>query len=345
MNKKRKNTLIFVCIESQPLILIKMRNSLITLLVLVPFVCLGQSKNSYSKKPVAYGGESIRLESNSFTSKYLGALEGRPGEEGKKRQSYQGMDIYGNTMVSCQNSGIATVYSFDGKKAVKLSQFDLESANKNNHCNVVSFGVEFAEPSDPTPVMYISHCHRKPINGMKDVLFVERLLPDMKSSKLLQTINFDDVNHLFGYALQWVVDRENNFLYGYGNTIDNTDAANDHRIVKFRLPSITEGVNGLLTLTDKDIIETYLIEDTYAKYYNPIGQGLFIQNDMLFMPTGFGKTEQPSYLYVWDLATRRMRNVLDLREATFSELEDSSMYDGDLIVQTQGSLFRIRFDK
>jgi hypothetical protein len=62
------------------------------------------------------------------------------------------------------------------------------------------------------------------------------------------------------------------------------------------------------------------------------------------MPTGVGKPETPSYLYVWDLNGRYMRNVLDLRTATHSEMEDSSMYDGYLIIQSQDGLFKIKFD-
>ncbi|MBQ5597116.1 MAG: hypothetical protein IIU66_01325, partial [Clostridia bacterium] len=38
---------------------------------------------------------------------------------------------------------------------------------------------------------------------------------DMKSSQLVQTIYYDDVNKDFDYALQWVVDRKNRMLYGY----------------------------------------------------------------------------------------------------------------------------------
>lgn len=301
-------------------------------LLMVPAICFAQTKTAN------YTGDKISLQQNTLKVKYLGPLQG------KEKQAYQGMDIYGNYLLSLQNTGIATIYNFNGKKATMLSQFNLASYHKYNHCNVASFGVERYDASDPMPVVYISQCQKHKINDLKDVAYVERINPDLKSSTLIQTINYDDVNHNFGYALQWVVDTQNNLLYGYGNTIDNSNPANKHRVAKFRLPSIKDGVNGVVTLTDKDLLETYLLEDYYNSPFMPVGQGLFIHNGLLFMPTGVGKPETPSYLYVWDLVGKRMNNVLDLREATHSEMEDCSLYDGSLIVQSQAGLFKLIFD-
>jgi len=300
--------------------------------LLTPIMCFAQTKTA------SYTGEKISLQANTLHSTFIGPLQG------VEKQAYQGMDIFGNYLLSLQNTGVATIYDFNGKKAARLSQFKLASYNKYNHCNVASFGVEYYEASDPMPVVYVSQCQKHSINGMKDVAYVERINPDLQSSTLVQTIYYDDENHNFGYALQWVVDTENHLLYGYGNTIDNTNPANRHRVAKFRLPSIKDGKDGIVTLTDKDLLETYLLEDTYNAPFMPIGQGLFVHNGLLYMPTGVGKPETPSYLYVWDLNGRYMRNVLDLRTATHSEMEDSSMYDGYLIIQSQDGLFKIKFD-
>ncbi|MCI1640500.1 MAG: hypothetical protein LKI42_04410 [Bacteroidales bacterium] len=310
-----------------------MKKLLLLLTIIAPAACFAQKNASYP-----YTGERISLSQNILKSTFLGPLQG------VQKQAYQGMDIFGNYLLSCQNTGVATLYDFDGKKIEKLSQFKLASYNKYNHSNVASFGIESYDPADPMPLVYISQCQKKKINNMKDVAYVERINPDLKSSTLVQTIFYNDTSHNFGYALQWVVDRRNHYLYGYGNTINNSDPANRHRIVKFRLPSYKEGQNGLLILTDKDLLENYLVEDYYAVPFNPIGQGLFIHDGMLFMPTGVGKTETPSILYVWDLKNRCMRNVLDLTKVTHSELEDCSEYDGTLIIQSQAGLFKIKFD-
>jgi hypothetical protein len=285
-----------------------------------------------------YSGRLVNLQEHKFRSTFLGNLQGM------EKESYQGLDIFGDYIVSCQNTGIATIYKMDSKQFIRLQgPFHLASYHHNNHSNVASFGTTFFAPNDPLPLLYISQCHREPINGLKDVLYVERFAKDLKSSTLVQTIYFKDIHHLFGYALQWVIDRDNGYLYGYGNTIDNENPLNRHRIVKFRIPTLDESTDGLVTLNDSDILENYLIEDTYARPFNPIGQGLCIKNGCLYMPTGVGNKKSPSILYIWNLETRHMQNIVDLTKATTTELEDCAVYQGDLIIQAQKGLFRLSF--
>lgn len=268
---------------------------------------------------------------------HLGALQGE--NVGQPGFSYQGMDIYGDYMLSCQNQGIATVYRLSGKTFKALGQFHLKSFHEYNHANVVTFGLEKAQPSDPMPVAYISHCSKHPIDGMKDVLYAERILPDFSGSELLQTIFYDDVNKDFGYALQWVIDQEEKMLYGYGNTVNNSDPSNRHRIIKFRLPSLSEGK--LVVLKPEDALENYLIEDESGFRFNPVGQGLFIENGTLYMPTGVGKVKTPSVLYIWDLKARKMQG-LDLSLVSTGEFEDISRYGKWFYIQGQDGIFRLR---
>ena len=268
---------------------------------------------------------------------YLGQLEGECHKQ--KGHSYQGMDVFGNYLVSLQDKGVATIYRLSGRNYRKVSQFHLASYDEVNHSNVLSFGCEKYDRKDPFPLAYISQCHRKPYKGMKDVLFVERIAPDMQSSSLVQTILYDDRNGDFGYALQWVIDRPNRMLYGYGNTIDNTNPANRHRIIKFRLPALEEG--SFVVLKPEDALKNYLIEDASGFSFNPIGQGLYVYKGKLYMPTGVAKYETPSILYVWDLAAKSMEAV-DLSRCTAGELEDISRYNGRFIVQGQDGLFILK---
>lgn len=267
-------------------------------------------------------------------ARYLGPMQGMNHQQ--HGYSYQGMDIYGNYMVSCQNKGIATVYKLSKNDFTKVSQFKLATFNDVNHANVASFGVEKVSSSDPLPVLYVSQCHKKPYDNRKDLLFVERIAPDMQSSTLVQTIFYDDVNKDFGYALQWVVDRSNKMLYGYGNTINNDDPENRHRIIKFALPKLSAGAE--VVLKPEDALENYLIEEVSDFRFNPVGQGLYIQKDKLYMPTGVGTDNHPSILYVWDLKKKSMETV-DLTQSTSGELEDIACYNGKLYVQGQDGLF------
>ena len=267
-------------------------------------------------------------------ARYLGPMEGMNHKQ--HGFAYQGMDIYGDYMVSCQNQGAATIYKLSKDKFTKVSQFKLATFNEVNHANVASFGVEKADKGDPMPVLYVSQCHKKPYDGRKDLLFVERIMPDLQSSALMQTIFYDDINKDFGYALQWVIDTKNKMLYGYGNTVNNDDPANRHRIIKFPLPMLSSGAE--VVLKPEDALENYLIEEVSEFRFNPIGQGLYIQNDKLYMPTGIGTDAHPSILYVWDLKKKSMETV-DLTQSTSGELEDISCYNGKLYVQGQDGIF------
>lgn len=278
------------------------------------------------------------LVSSAQTGEHLGAMKGRNHRQ--KGHAYQGMDRWGDYVFSCQNQGIGTVYRLSDGSFETVGQFSLGSFNRSNHANVASFGVEKASKSDPFPVVYVSHCHKRLIDGRKDLCFVERISPDMQSSELVQTIFYDDVNKDFGYALQWVVDRKGGYLYGYGNTVNNSDPANRHRIIKFPLPKLSDGA--FVTLKPEDALENYTVEEVSSFRANPIGQGLDIRGGKLYMPTGFGTPEQPSILYIWDLRRRKMSSV-DLSAVTTGELEDIAVLGRRrILLQSQDGLFIVR---
>lgn len=297
----------------------------------------------------SYTGPAVRFDkytrhakgTHELHTEYLGELMGRQG----KGYAYQGMDYHEGLILSCQNQGVATVYSFDGKEIQKKGQFELASFSKLNHSNVVSFGTEYYDKSDSLPLAYISQCQRALINGLKDVLYVERVAPDFQSSQLVQIIVYDDVNKNFGYALQWVIDRENGFLYGFGNTVDNTDSQNRHRVIKFHLPKLSDtDKNGHVVLHESDALDNYLMEDVSDFKGNFIGQGLCVSHGKLYLPTGLGTAEAPSVLYVWDLRKKIMCNKIDLVAGTHGEFEDCAVIGKKkMLIQAQHGLFLLQF--
>ncbi|MBQ9310315.1 MAG: hypothetical protein IJ222_05550 [Bacteroidales bacterium] len=258
---------------------------------------------------------------------------------GQKGWAYQGMDIHGRYVLSLQNQGAATLYKLGRDSMQRVSSFHLGSFGKFNHSNVASFGVERVAKGDPFPVVYVSHCHRKPYDGMKDVCYVERILPGLGASELVQTIHYDDTVGDFGYALQWVVDRTHGMLYGYGNTINNSDSLNRHRIIKFRLPSLSEGK--LVILKPEDALEDYLIEDACGISFQVIGQGLYVKNGKLYMPTGLDTQKHPADLYIWDLRSHVMQ-VRSLSGSSTGEPEDCSFMGRRFFVQTQDGVFEVK---
>lgn len=287
---------------------------------------------------VEYTGSKIDLNKYSYTE----SLFFRIPDLGdiKTKEAYQGMAIYGDMMFSLHNSGICTVIDLKSRKL--LSEFNMASYNKANHCNVASFGREFYSPEDEFPLLYVSQASKEKLNGLKDVCVVERVTRN--SSELVQTINYQDEKGTFGYALQWVVDVKNGYLYGFGNTIKNAVDGNRHRVTKFKLPKLSDNdSNKMVTLTENDVIETYTLED----YYNGnekllIGQGLTIANGKLIMPTGLGNAAYPASIWIVDLDSRRVSNVIDLSYIK-KEPEDCDVYQGSLLMQCNGGGYVYKF--
>jgi len=258
----------------------------------------------------------------------VGKLEGFP------KQGYQGMSIYGDYLVSLQNTGLATIYHLSGNGIKRLRQFPLASNHEANHANVADFGNERYAKDDAFPVLYVSQCSRKRYQGLKDVCFVERIMPD-GNSQLVQTIVLDDTDGLFGYALQWVIDHRHNLLIGYGNTIENLAEGNRWRMMTFRLPRLSEGT--IIHLKPEDALDNYCIQDLDSRFPSQqIGQGACIIKDWMLIPVGFGTEKQPSILYVWNLRKKRLDGIYNFQEQVPAEFEDCAPYGNALLVQTNG---------
>lgn len=262
---------------------------------------------------------------------------------GWKGQAYQGMAIYKDYMLSLQNTGLATLYAIDNSGLTEIKKIQLESHAKTNHSNVAFFGIERYAAGDELPVVYVSQCYNGVVGGRKDVCYVERISLD-GSSRLVQTIVFDDSRKLFGYALQWIVDYDRRLLIGYGNTIENLNPENRFRIVTFRLPRLSDGE--VVTLTESDIIENYTIQDYTSEFPSvQIGQGACVRDGMMIMPVGLGTKQHPSLFYVWDLRRHRLVNRLDWTAAVPYEFEDCDFHGRDLYIQTNGNGVYVVRDK
>ena len=272
-------------------------------------------------------GEGWKGDFSKFKFKDVGALQS------DQKQGYQGMCIYEDWMLSLQNKGYATLYKLPSLEK-KTPTFKLGCFGDTNHANVAAFGVEKFSDSDPLPLVYVSQAYKKEVNGEKDVCYVERISLD-GNSETVQRIVLDDPKHLYGYALQWTIDHKHRHLIGFGNTISNNGEGNRFRIMVFSIPHLCDGK--VVHLTADDAIENYLIQDTDSRYPSKVvGQGACVWNDCLLMPTGFGEKDAPSIIYVLDLKTRKLRNILDLSKTLKNEMEDIDFYQGDAYIQTNG---------
>lgn len=289
-----------------------------------------------------YSGPQLSLAKNQFTCVSVGKLDGAAD------LGYQGMDCWNEYIVSLQNEGMATTYKYDGMTVAKIATFKLGSYSDKNTAKVASFSNQFFSREDKMPLLFVSQSHNEAVGGQKDVIFVERISANMKSSKLVAKIQFKEANKLFGNTLQWVVDKENKFLYAFGNTIDDSNASNKHRLVKFKLPTISVKAKGknipTINLSEKDLLENYLIEDYCAMFKSMASHGLMVKYGLLYMLVGKGTSSQPSTMYVWNLAKRKLQNAIDMSTSTTGELTDCAECMGELLIQSQDSVYKLRFE-
>lgn len=263
--------------------------------------------------------------------------------QGDSLQAYQGMSIYKDYLVSLQNKGLAAIYQLPGMKKLTAT-FRLGCYSDKNHANVASFGVEKFDKHDVFPLLYVSQAYKTPVKGLKDICYVERLNLE-GSSELVQRIIFDDPDHLFGYALQWTIDRKNQLLIGFGNTLSNNNPDNRFRVIIFHLPKINEGKDVHLRATEA--VDNYLFQDSDSRYpAEVVGQGACVYDNCLVMPTGLGSKQAPSILYVWDLKNKSLLDVIDLSGKLDHEMEDVDFYGGNAYIQTNGrGIVMLKIDK
>lgn len=249
-----------------------------------------------------------------------------------EKESFQGMAIYKDYLVSLNNTGWATLYQLqkDGTYT-KQHTFKLGSWSKNNHANVANFGVEFYEKGDAMPLLYVSQTKTDKEQNLTDACFVERIHPNGRA-ELVQTIVLDKHDEYYGNAVQWAIDKKRKLLVGFGNTKHNRDPKNHFRIMTFKLPKLKQGQK--VILTEKDILENYLIQDYDTTFpHIQIGQGGVVAGHCLVMPTGLGSGGFDSVIYSWDLKKHRIVNAINMQQEVPFEFEDCDFFQDKLYIQ------------
>lgn len=304
---------------------------LILAFAMMPLLAMGQQSANYD-------GPRVCLKNHTVKATKLFDMEKAWG------MAFQGMDIWGNTLVSLSHTGLATLYDFNGKTGTKKGTFQLGSYGPTNHANVASFGNNWAQKGDPLPLLYVSRCSGALLNGMDKLFFGERIDPVGMKSELVQQIWLNDYRKRFGGYALGCIDRQQNMLYLYAETKGrNKPNTNRHWVLKFPMPEYRGPQDSLVILTEDDAIDRYYMEDSYNFLHQPVTQGACAWNGMLFLPMGVGNAKEPSVLYVINTANRTVQNAIDLQAQIPHELEDCTVWNGSLIIQTQGSIYKVEF--
>lgn len=291
------------------------------------------SVNTIAQDCYSYNGPALDLQLHKFRYMKIGDLQ---SDTDKANTSFEMWDDYA---VCIQNEGNVAIYEVVGEEAKKRGQFSMAGYTKSNRLGSASFGTQFFAKSDKFPLLFIGEAQSCDRENTKATIFVERLNNNMQSSTLVATIHFNYSEKQGINTLLWAIDRQNNCLYGFANT-----SFNQHRVLKFKLPQISTKKSKkpqTIVLTNKDLIENYLLEDTCPHFKNKTGKGLLVLNGLLFIVSN-----QPlSMLHVWDLNRHVMRNSIDLGEIMQNSATDCAGYYGNLMIQSQNGFYKIIFDE
>lgn len=302
-----------------------MRGFFVSIMVLSCMICCAAQDRFY------YTGPQLKLSRSQYSCVSVGTFD-------EASQAGRGaLAACGDNVFSLQREGKVTAYKFDGVSLMKTSAFKLGSYGTDNGANAACFGTQYCAKNDKFPLLFVSQSNVDAPLGTNGLIYVERIDNSAKSSKLVAKIQFKDAAKLFNGTLNWTVDAESKYLYGVG-TVD----AHRHRVMKFRVPTISVKAKTppTINLAERDMLEAYVIED-YAPSVNISGNfGLMVKYGRMYITVG----DRSSLLYVWNLSKRKLQNSIDLETSAGGGLNDCAEYMGELLVQNQTGVYKLRFE-
>lgn len=271
-------------------------------------------------------------------------------DKGPRTKSNQGMAINGNYLFSFYDGGTCRVFDIRKSGQPHIVEFQLESAQKDNHANQVNFGPVTLKGA-AAPLAYVTV--GKVGVPIEFTCFVENFKRKGKKweSELVQTITLDttgfskkNILKIFG-APSWLVDGKRNeiwILSGLKRTKLKTTGEpynNKYVALKFRIPDLKEGKN--VKFTYKDVLDQRIFNfDAYAT------QGGCANDGKIYYSFGFGNarnSESPSKIRVFDTDRRVISARYDLGAEIPEECECISIPgDGYMYVNTNSNnVYRI----
>lgn len=255
----------------------------------------------------------------------------------------QGMEIFNDLIFSIEDGGHVNVYDFKTADVKPIAMFELGSAQKDNHANNASFGIE-TQKGATYPLLYISV--GKPGSEIDLTCFVESITKKGRkfSSKLVQKIILD----INGWAAEgyvpifgspsWMVDQKREDLWVFSARKRTTpkvtlnDWENQYIATKFRVPALSEGSE--VTLTVDDILEQIVLP-----YDTGFTQGGDVYDGKLIYGFGVGHQDatRPSRIRIYDLDRRVICARYNVQDEVPLEIEDIKLYKGYLYVNTNNN--------
>ena len=207
------------------------------------------------------------------------------------------------------------------------------SSGKDMHVATACFGKEKL-PGSSMPTLYVAEF------AGKSRCFVESIGQD--TSTLIQIIEAKENN--MNYRIQcWLVDTCDNFLYSVSGKQSVSSFGSCPVVIrKYRLPSITEGLNILLTEKDK--------QEQFELDFPNCLQGAAIRYGQMFIVTGFQQSQDSNprgrrSLKIIDLKKRNIVKEIDLTYLTTNEPEGFDFYGNKALMfcGQEGGIYEINY--
>lgn len=240
-------------------------------------------------------GRVFRNSMKEFEPVHVASIPCRDGQN----YSSQGLAIQGDTAIIIRDRGWCELY--DLKASRTISYYKLEG--NDSHCNNAVFGTE---RGTLFPLLYISEDNGRHACLVTDI--------GLDSARVVQRIYYDTDRSDYPGPFDWMVDRENGFLYTYGGT-----RWKDRWVKRFPLPPV-----------DREEVHLTGDDALWTMYYDEvgIGQGGFVRDGKIYLTAGY----PPYYckLHVYDETTGCQVLCQDLRALRFEpegiEWHDGAMY-------------------
>lgn len=285
---------------------------------ILPRLDIIESNLGLNSDGFSYAGEKVNLRTNTFTSETIGTLSAGTS-------SRQGGAVFGDYLFQFHDT-LATIVVYNLATKTNVQVLNL-TANANCHAGSGGFGNEYADASDPFPLLYISSMNEKKV-------YVYRITgtEGSWSIALVQTLTLE----IDFYVPNVAIDRENNMMVIFGYTKNSWSDANNNpsHIVSCPLPKL---VDGDITISEWSHGNT--IPYIYAQ------QGAFARFGKLYLSYGNTSVAQGGGAYVIDYVQGIAVSHIDFKPMGSFEPEAFCKY-GDQIVMTDqsGNIYGLSFN-
>lgn len=223
---------------------------------------------------LAQNKDSLSFKTDELVLEYDKVLPA----EFKVKGPVQGFAINGNYGFSLRDKGMCVV--LDLKNNAFVNAFTIDELKKA-HCNNAGFGKEKYSKESKFPLLYITECRGTKCCYVTDIT--------TQGAKVVQKLYYDSDE--FKFAMDWVVDAKNGFIYVYGGKHFGTKY-----LKKLPLPKLSDSdENGEVHFTKDDVLQEIAIEG------HAVAQGSLIHKGKAYLPDGCSR--EGNKLHVIDLKT------------------------------------------